>query len=112
MVELWRIPSPSFVYLFQISYLVGPLPSPLALECDKDFRHHIWRLWKKDSNLPPSLVCWLLTEVVSMALLRMRELAPIHVLMCVTFLVSGLCVNALQFLLYILLAKINRRLFR
>ena len=47
-----------------------------------------------------------------MALLRMRELAPIHVLMCVTFLVSGLCVNALQFLLYILLAKINRRLFR
>lgn len=46
------------------------------------------------------------------ALSRMRELTPLHVLMCVTFLVSGLCVNLVQFLLYLLLARINRRLFR
>lgn len=60
-------------------------------------------------SLPP-VVCH--HHTMAGALSRMRELTPLHVLMCVTFLVSGLCVNLVQFLLYLLLARINRRLFR
>lgn len=45
-------------------------------------------------------------------MVRLREFTPIHVLFCVTFLVSGLCVNILQFVLYLLLARVNRRLYR
>lgn len=42
----------------------------------------------------------------------LKEMSIFHVLLCVTFIVSGLTINLVQFILFLLLAKINRNLFR
>jgi lysophosphatidic acid acyltransferase/lysophosphatidylinositol acyltransferase len=44
--------------------------------------------------------------------MKWKELAIFHILFCVTFIVSGLAVNLVQFILYVLLQRINRPLFR
>lgn len=44
--------------------------------------------------------------------MNFKEIALFHVLLCVTFIVSGLLVNLVQFILYCLLSKVNRPLFR
>lgn len=44
--------------------------------------------------------------------MNLREITLIHVLLCVTFIVSGLFVNLIQLILYLLLSKFNKRLYR
>lgn len=43
---------------------------------------------------------------------KIKEFALLHVFFCVTFIVSGLFVNLLQLVLFILLSRINRTLYR
>ncbi|XP_023322633.1 1-acyl-sn-glycerol-3-phosphate acyltransferase delta isoform X2 [Eurytemora carolleeae] len=43
---------------------------------------------------------------------NIKEFALLHLFFCITFLVSGLTVNLLQLILYILLSRVNRKLFR
>jgi len=45
-------------------------------------------------------------------MLNLKELALVHVLMCVTFIVSGLFINLVQFILFLLLSKVSKSLYR
>jgi len=44
--------------------------------------------------------------------MNLKEIAIFHVFFCVTFIVSGLAVNLVQFILYVALRQINPQLFR
>jgi len=43
---------------------------------------------------------------------KIKELTLLHVFFCVTFLVSGLIINLIQLILFLLLSKVNKKLYR
>lgn len=45
-------------------------------------------------------------------MVRFKELTLVHILGCLTFLVMGLVINLVQLVLYLILIKINKNLFR